>query len=79
MGSRTRTLLCAGGRLGIAAALWPGHALAAEAIRVARVATFSLMFSLLFRMLGPIKILGPFVAMTQGADPARRCHRTRPA
>jgi multiple antibiotic resistance protein len=28
------------------------------------------IFALLFLMLGPIKILGPFVAMTQGTEPA---------
>lgn len=66
---RTRTLLCGGILLGLAAALWPGQALAAEAVVMMRGASSSLMFSLLFLMLGPIKILAPFVAMTQGADP----------
>jgi multiple antibiotic resistance protein len=31
---------------------------------------WQMIFALLFLMLGPIKILGPFVAMTQGTEPA---------
>lgn len=33
----------------------------------------SQIFALLFLMLGPFKILGPFVKITKNADPASNC------
>lgn len=52
------------------ALLWPSATMAAEdVVAFPRAFSQSLMFSLLFLMLGPIKILAPFVALTQGADP----------
>ena len=49
---------------------WPGVALAQEgALRMMQTFDWQTIFALLFLMLGPIKILGPFAAMTQGAEP----------
>jgi len=47
-------------------AAWAG----APDVASSREINRALMFSMLFLMLGPIKILAPFVALTQGADAA---------
>jgi len=44
----------------------------AEAVAARQPLGFKQMFLLLFLMLGPIKILGPFVALTRDFDAARR-------
>ncbi len=67
---RARLVLAA-----VAAAPLVGWAMAASAATTdaaagPRAFSYSLMFSLLFLMLGPIKILAPFVAITEGAEPA---------
>jgi multiple antibiotic resistance protein len=43
---------------------------AANPLMVVQPLDWQMIFALLFLMLGPIKILGPFVAMTQGTEPA---------
>jgi len=60
-------------------ALWPTATLAdAGDGTPAQVVEWERIFAFLFLMLGPIKILGPFVAMTEGTDkPFRRRLATR--
>ncbi|MBS7789647.1 MarC family protein [Roseococcus sp. SDR] len=47
---------------------WPGLALAETAAPFAHAVPAKKIFALLFLMIGPLKILGPFVMMTRGAD-----------
>lgn len=48
---------------------WPGGALAETATGFQHAVPAKKIFALLFLMIGPMKILGPFVMMTRGADP----------
>lgn len=50
------------------ASLMAGQALAPESNTEPRTVEFAEMFTFLFLMLGPIKILGPFVKLTHGGD-----------
>ena len=56
-------LVCA-----LPANLMAGQVLAPEANTEPRTIEFTEMFTFLFLMLGPIKILGPFVKLTRGSD-----------
>jgi multiple antibiotic resistance protein len=47
---------------------WPGSALAEGGGALLHAVPAQKVFALLFLMIGPMKILGPFVMMTQGAD-----------
>lgn len=47
---------------------WPGLALAETAAGFQQAVPAKKIFALLFLMIGPMKILGPFVMMTRGAD-----------
>lgn len=51
---------------------WPGSALAETGGTLLHAVPAQKVFALLFLMIGPMKILGPFVMMTQGADDAFR-------
>lgn len=47
---------------------WPGLALAEAVTPFSQAVPAKKIFALLFLMIGPLKILGPFVTMTRGAD-----------
>lgn len=48
--------------------VWPGAAFAEAAGSLQHAVPAKKIFALLFLMIGPMKILGPFVMMTRGAD-----------